>query len=150
EAVNCIDLEAAFGLERLGKQPASRLYLVLIRLAIEKRTQPLRQRLGGLRGPERELVEQPVLHLRRRHLGVGEAEDALWLRASQQQAQRAPDQDLRLAGASIGRDPGRRGRIGCTRLIGISGMGRGVAHQISSSRASVCHSARRARWAWWS
>ena len=79
EAVDGVDLEAAFGFQRLRKQPPRRLGLGIARRAAEKARKPFTQCAVFHRGPRSQLLEQPVLHLCRRHLGVGQAEDALRL-----------------------------------------------------------------------
>ena len=79
EAVDGVDLEPAFGLQRLRKEPPRRLDLGIVRRAAEKARKPFTQCAVFQRGPRRQLLEQPVLHLGRRHLGVGQAQDALRL-----------------------------------------------------------------------
>ena len=61
--------------------------------------------------PAAERLEQPVLHLGRRRLGVGEAEDLLRLGAGQQQPRHPVGQHPGLARAGIGRDPARRAGV---------------------------------------
>ena len=79
EAVDGVDLEAAFGFERLSEETARRLHFRVAGGAAEKRRESCPQLLVRKRGPASELAEQPVLHLGGRHLGVGEAEDVLRL-----------------------------------------------------------------------
>ena len=87
EAVDGVDLEAAFGFKRLGEEAARRLHFRIASGAAKKRRESYPQVLVRKRGPGSELAEQPVLHLGGRHLGIGKAEDALRLRAGKQQPQ---------------------------------------------------------------
>ena len=59
----------------------------------------------GFHGPFAETLEQAVLHLGRRRLGVGEAEDVLGFHPTQKQAGDAVGQHTGLAGARIGGEP---------------------------------------------
>jgi len=104
------------------------------------------RRLVGQR-PATELVGEAVAHLGSRRLGEGEAEDALGLDAFEQQPRHAVGEDLRLARAGIGHDPGGMiGRGGAPLRVGRQGDGiEHVAH--SSPPPAVDHSAIRSRWA---
>ena len=104
------------------------------------------RRLVGQR-PAAELVGEAVAHFGGCRLGEGEAEDALGFDAFEQQPRHAVGEDLRLARAGIGHDPGGMiGRGGAPLRIGRQGDGvEHVAH--SSPPPAVDHSAIRSRWA---
>ena len=72
-----------------------------------RRVEGLAQRGVVEHRPGAEGPEQPVLHLRRRGLGVGEAEDLLRLGAGEQQARHPVGEHPGLAGAGVGGDPAR-------------------------------------------
>ena len=84
-------------------------------------------------------VEQPPRHLRRRGLGVGEAENAFGLRAVEQKPRHAVGERVGLARAGIGRNPGRTFRIGGDRAR------RSTRSFLAPIRQSD-HSRTRARW----
>ncbi len=95
--------------------------------------------------PVAEPREQTVLHLGRRRLGIGEAENALRFGAGQEKARDAVDQDAGLARPGIGRQPYRPRRV---RRLDLP-PARLVAHQPTSSGTGgslISHSPARARW----
>ena len=149
EAVDSVDLEPAFGFERPGKEAPR-----LVQLAALWRTRHQPLKLGaklvvGDGRPGSEVLEQAILHLGRRRLGVGEAEDRFRLEVGEQEPLHALDQHRGLARAGIGRYPGGRRRIGGARLIAVGFFGEGFAraHLKSSSSSCVSHSWMRASWA---
>ena len=148
EGVDGLDLQPARRLQRLGEQPAGG------RLALGRRGLPgqLRQRLAEFgvvhRRPGAQHLEDAVGHIGGGRLGVGDAEHAAGRDAVEQQAQHAVDQDMRLARAGIGRDPGAQARLRGQRLalIGQRGDDPARLHASSSSPAAADHSLTRARW----
>jgi hypothetical protein len=130
EGVDRLDLEPARGLQRPGEEGAG-----AGEVRGGERGAGLAQRgqFGGERGvgehrPGAEPGEEPVLHLGRRRLGVGQAEDALGVGAGEQEPRDPVGEHAGLARAGIGRDPGRGAGLGGFDL----GAG-GVVHARSSA-----------------
>ncbi len=86
EAVNGVDLEPAFGFERPGEQASRVAQVVFFRRAPEQQDKLFAQRLLGHRSPLGKIMEQAVLHLRRRRLGVGQAENRFGSEAREQES----------------------------------------------------------------
>ena len=109
ERMDCFDAQAAGCLERFRKQLAGAAYIFLA-IAFERPAFEVAQFLLELRcihhAPAAETFEQAGLHLAGGGLGVGDAQDRIRFDTAQQQACNAVDQDFRLAGTSIGFNPG--------------------------------------------
>ncbi len=137
EGVDGLDLQPARGLQRQGEQ-APGAGQAGRRLADPG--QLLGQGRIGHHRPAAQGLEQPALHLGRRRLGVGDAEDGLRVRAAQQQPRHPVDQRAGLARPGVGGDEGGGPRFG--------GQDLGVeAHSAASSPSPItCHSQTRARW----
>lgn len=145
KGVNCLDAQAARGLQGAGKEGAGLIEAIggdcLARLAEVAQG---RAQIGVLQHrPAAERLEQPVLHLRSRGLGIGEAENALRLGSGEQQAGHAVREHACLAGAGIGGNPAGAVGRGCADL-GEEG-GRHAQGSVSDGSPSA-HSAWRARW----
>ena len=152
EGVDGLDLQPARRLQGAREKPAGAGELALIGLPpldLEKLAGELRIAHGR---PAGEAFEDAGRHLRRRRLGEGQAEDAAGVGAGEEEPDDAAGKHEGLAGAGIGRHPGRRARIGgvCLRLArgGVDGdYGRtGAAQKRSSSLSTRPHSRTRARW----
>ena len=75
KTVDRVDFEPAARVERVCKEAPSAAEIFLLRRHTRQRGE-LGDEVGlGHGGPSRELLQQPVLHLCRRGLGIGEAED---------------------------------------------------------------------------
>jgi hypothetical protein len=142
------DAHAPRQLQHLREQPARAAAERLARRAAERLELRVQPRVVGA-GPGAEAAGEPRLHLRRRRLGEGEAEDAVRrLALLQQEAQHAVGQHLGLARAGRGSHPGRDQRIGGGVLREFrlrSGAERDV-HEPASASSAPDHSARRERW----
>ena len=110
EGVDRLDAQPARRLQRPGEEgagaaePLGRDALAGLAEGAQRRAQ-----LGvAEHRPAPERAEQPVLHLRRGGLGVGQAEDALRLGAGEQQPRHPVGQHPGLARAGVGGDPARR------------------------------------------
>ncbi len=146
KAMDGVDLEPALGLERAREQAPRDAQLVLVGRAPHQRRKLLVQNLGLADRPVGKHLEQAVLHLRRRRLGVSQAKDRLGPEAREQQPQAPLDQDRRLSCPGIGRNPSRSRRVGGARLVRVGFRGKGPrAHRKSSSASCVSHSFTRAR-----
>ena len=98
ERVDCLDLEPARCLDRAGKE-RTRLTQVAIghRAGVAQFRQRGTQRIIIQHRPFAQTLEQAVLHLGGGGLGVGQAQDVLWLHAVQQQARHTVRQHARLS-----------------------------------------------------
>ena len=146
EGVDGLHLQAARRLQRRGKQPP-RAGAVLRRspsLPVESLIFCV-ERVVGQRAPVGERAEHAVGHVGGGGLGEGDAEDLRRIDAAQQQIDDALRQHMRLAGAGIGRDEGRRVRIGGldlharvvgTCLAGMSCPGAARLHDALADRPS--------------
>jgi hypothetical protein len=133
EGVDRLDLEPARRLDRGGEEGAR---LAEVDGAFHtKRTEFVFERRVLQHRPCAEPGEEAVLHLARRRLGVGEAEDAARVGARQKEPRHAVGQHACLAGAGVGRQPrGPRG-IGCGDLRACRVVRRG--HGTSSGLGVV-------------
>ena len=154
EGVDGLDLQPAGRLQRPGEQPARLRQLrprQRLRVAALQPGQFARQLAVVGHRPAAQLGEQPRLHLRRRRLGVGDAQDVSRPHPPQQQTRHPVHQGGGLAGPGVGGDEDRQLRVGRGGLVG-AGRGGGVdrhdvAHSgASSSPPTTCHSQTRARW----
>ncbi len=134
EGVDGLDLQPARGLERTGEQGAGAGELGgWDRRGLAEGVEGVLQRGVVEHRPGAEGPEQPVLHLGRGGLGVGEAEDLLRLGAGEQQAGDPVGEHAGLAGAGVGGDPARR-RGGRGADLGGGGL---VSHHASSVLVAV-------------
>ncbi len=153
EGVKGLDLEAARRLDRAGEQLPGE--------GERRRPGPagpgfddsLSQRLVVEARPPGELLEDAARHIGGGGLGEGKAEDLRRLRPGEQQPQHALRQNVRLAAAGVGGNPGRGGRIGGERLMPPQQIGdfEPPPHQASPAGVSPAppasdHSLTRARW----
>ncbi len=117
--VDRLDAQPAGGLQRLGKE-GTRLGQLLRRIAFRRpalQGGELGQQLSVIHHrPGAELAEQPGDHLIGGGTRIGDAENGIRRGILQQEARDPVDQHLGLAGARIGRHPGRMGRVRCGRL----------------------------------
>ena len=151
KCVDRLDLQPARRLDRTREKPACPCKGVVADAAFQPKF--------GQRGPQRALLqhrpfaqplEQPVLHLAGRRLGVGQAQDALRLDPFQQEPRHPVGQHPRLARPGIRRQPCRGAGVGSLNLP----LAGGVPAHASSSRPTGCrsagalrsHSPNRARW----
>ncbi len=147
EAVDGVDLEAAFGFESAREQTPRQAQHLLVWRPPRELFQFLGELPALVRRPCGERLQEAVLHLGRRGLGVGQAQDRFRREAFKQEPQHALDEDRGLAGARARRHPGRSARVGGARLVGVGlgRKGRVAAHPNSSSASCVSHSLMRAR-----
>ena len=111
KGVQRLNLEAAGVLDRAREQLPREDEVVRtrrVRAAIDDR---LRQGVVAEACPEREFAEHAVGHVGRRRLGVSEAQDLRGRRSIEQQPEHALCEDMGLAAAGVGGDPGRCFRI---------------------------------------
>ena len=115
ERVDRLNFQPAGRFDGTGKQRARAAQCLgrsgMARAQIDQR---LRQFRVGQHRPGPQPLEQPVLHLGRRRLGIGQAQDVLRFDPVQQQPRHPVGQHPRLARPRIGRQPCRR--IGPRRL----------------------------------
>src|SRR4029079_13077785 len=105
------------------------------------------------RHPSGQPVENALRHLRGGGLRVRETKDALRRRTSEQKAQHAQRQNVRLAGAGVGVDPGRNIGIGGGALRSVGELPESIGGQLfgfevhGAASSSTCadHSATRAK-----
>ena len=145
EGVDGLDLQAARGFNGAGKQGAGVAQPLRGKLRLPQCIQFLAQ--AGIRqhGPFPQGMKQSVLHLCRRRLGVGDAENLLGAGATEQQPRHPVGEHPCFTGTGIGGQPGgavRSGRLDLTFSGGIP------IHAISWGWAVVAlsHSPKRARW----
>ncbi len=147
ECVDGFDPEAAGRLERLRKQLA-RLVDVFGRFVLKLR-QLVDERRFVHDAPRAEALEQARLHLGGGGLGVGDAQDGVWLCAIEEKPGDAVNQDFRLARSGVGCDPDRMIRQGGVGLALRGGLvfrpWRVGGRRHSSPPSSIVHSLRRAR-----
>ena len=117
KGVDGVDLEPARRIERVGEKAARPQPFGCRRPAPEQPIELGVQFPIVLPGPARQDRGHPMPHLGRRRLGVGEAQYGFWLRAIEQQAQHPAREDIGLARAGIGRNPGIGARLGHPRLL---------------------------------
>ena len=149
KSVNGLHLEPARCLQRGGKQPARAGALRRACRLSGRGFYLLIKRGVGERAPFGERAKHAVGHIGRRRLGKGDAENLRRVDAAQQQIDDALRQHMRLAGAGIGRDEGRRIRVGRFDLHAayFGGNDAGCAHSPPSSPPPPSdHSLTRARW----
>ncbi len=107
EGVDRLDLQTARGFDRAGEKAARAPQP--LRADLRRRNAELQQRLAKRPIPQHrpfaQTVKQAVLHLARRGLGIGQAEDALRLHPVQQEPRHPVRQHAGLAGARVGRKP---------------------------------------------
>ena len=145
EGMDGLDLQAARGFNGTGKQGAGVAQPLRGKLRLPQCIQFPAQ--AGIRqhGPFPQGMKQPVLHLCRRRLGVGDAENLLGAGATEQQPRHPVGEHPCFAGTGIGGQPCgavRSGRLDLTFSGGIP------IHAISWGWAVVAlsHSPKRARW----
>ena len=146
ERMDRLDLQPAGRVDSLGKQP-SRLtqHRLGHRPFDAKLGQFVPQRRVRQHRPAPQPCEQPVLHLGRGGLGIGQAQDALRFGPAQKQPCDPVDQHPRLARPGIGRQPDRPGGI-CR--LDLTQAGEVFCHPTSSGAdgSLISHSPARARW----
>ncbi len=111
EGVQRLNLEAAGALDGAREQLPREDEVARtrrVRAALDDR---LREGVVAEARPERELAEHAIGHVGRRRLGVSEAQDLRRRRSVEQQPQHALCEDMGLAAAGVGGDPGRCFRI---------------------------------------
>ena len=149
EGVDGLNLQPARRLQRLGEQPP-RLRQLGARHGRGVPRLQIGQRAGQVgvvhHRPGPEPVEQPRLHLRRRRLGVGDAQDLAGLDLLQQQPRHPVDQGRGLARAGVGGDEDRLAGIGGGDLVRVGQDARAHSASPPSSPPTTCHSQTRARW----
>ena len=111
EGVDGLHLQAARRFQRPRKQP-SRQGAARGRYAARPRGDLGIKRGVVECGPAPERVEHALGHVGGGRFGEGETEDFFRRHAGEQKLDHAPRQDVGLAGAGIGGDPGGDGRIG--------------------------------------
>ena len=133
------DFQAARRLQRLGEQPPRLLHVLRpAEIGTDLLNFPL-QFLVRKHRPFAELLEQATLHLRRRRLRVGQAQDVRRLGVRQKQPRHAVGERVGLASAGIGGDPG--GTLG----VGSDDGWFERAHSSGASQPPIDHSRTRAR-----
>ena len=152
EGVDGLDLQSARGLDRLREQPPGRVQPVRGQRAGDALAGQLGGQIRiGLHRPGAKLGEQPVLHLARRGLGIGQAQNVLGRHAVQQQPCHPVGQHPGLARPGIRGQPGRFQRVGgldlaAGRLVGRAGRAQVHGPTLSRTGASLrSHSPPRAR-----
>ena len=151
KAVDGLDAQPAGGFDGARKQFSRGGEVAVVRhIAMAKLQQRGAQIGSGHHRPTPQQREQPVLHLGRGGLGIGQAQDMLRLHPVQQQPRHPVGQHPRLARPGIGRQEGRGLRIGGDDLPVKGGM---AGHAASSgptgsgaASSEVCHSPCRDRW----
>ena len=111
EGVQRLNLEAARALDGAREQLPREDEVARtrrVRAALDDR---LRQGAVAEARPLRELAEHAIGHVGGRCLGVSKAQDLRWRRSVEQQPQHALCEDMGLAAAGVGGDPGRCLRI---------------------------------------
>ena len=152
KAMNGLNPQPTGRLKRAGKEPARACKI------IGDKARPLAQR-GKVRPqlvirqhrPFAKALEQPVLHLGGGGLGVGQAQNALWLHPAEKEPRHAVDQHPRLARPGIGGHPSCRNRAGGLNLafgglVNQAHSSTSLPTNTGSARSVICHSPYRARW----
>ena len=116
EGVDRLDLQATRRFQRLGKEPPCGRKRRAIRLPLFDGRNPLGKFEVIQRRPFRQPLEDAVRHFGRRSLGIGEAENGRGAGAGEQKPDHPLRQHMRLAGAGIGRHPGRLAGMRSARL----------------------------------
>ena len=153
EGMDRLHLQSAGRLQRAGKKPARQRTPRGIGRHMRPRLDRVIERGVVQRGPFGERVEDAFRHIGGGGLGEGDAEDFLGRHAAEQQPDHPLHQHMGLAGAGIGGDPRRNGRIGDFALqpkhVGRNDARR--SHRRCTMMSSVTpplldHSLTRARW----
>ena len=149
ESVDGLDLEPARRFQRMREQRPRPLQHGGIGWRPVERGQFTQQLAIAGQRPAAEPFRDAAAHLRRRRLGVGEAEDLLGLHLAQQQPQHPRRQHIGLARAGIGRHPHGTARVRSHALALGNPLRhraeKAPAHGSSTPEVSV-HSSVRARW----
>ena len=151
KAVDGLHLEAAGRLQRGGEQAAGALTLSPAARLCAGGAYRLVEPAVVERDPFAQRFEDAVRHVGGRRLGEGEAEDFGGIgMLLQQQPDDALRQHVGLAGAGVGRHPGRDGRVRCGVLVrDHRGRRNARAHSVAPSSSSAPpdsdHSRTRAR-----
>ena len=111
EGVDRLDLQAARRIERMGEELPRPARGRLVGNVARHLAKLRRERLVPQRRPSRQPAVHAVGHLRGSGLGVGEAEDLGRGNAREKQPDHTQRQDVRLARARVGRDPGGMARV---------------------------------------
>ncbi len=149
ESVNGLHFQSARRLERQREQLAGAGAHLVAGIA----GADILHRLGEFgvveRGPFAQFFEHAVRHVAGRRLGESDAQNARRIDAVEQQADNALRQDVGLAGAGIGRDPGGDvgiGRLALTDEHGFRDDALRAHSSVSSAPPVSDHSFTRARW----
>ena len=102
EGVNGLDFQSAGRLHRAGEQSSGEIQRLTIRRRRARRLYSFDKLRIFKNDPFGEMIENPLRHIRRRRLGVGETEDLRRRRAREQQTQHTLRQNIGFTRACMG------------------------------------------------